>query len=290
MATLVKSKKVKAVGKLTPVNDMRVALYVRVSTVVQANEGHSIDAQLKQLREYCSIKGWNNAIEFVDAGISGKDTHRNAFSEMVELIKERKFDCVVATKLDRVARNTKDFLQTVDLFEHYNCNTILLKENFDTTTPHGKFALTIFAALAELEASMITERVTMGKVENAAKGGYNGAVVPYGYDLVGGELIPNGDATIVERIFKEFVNGRSLNAIATGLNVDGILSPKSSKWYHATVKYIIDNGCYAGIAQYDGQSVPASRNAIVSMDVHLAAIERLKVLSKGNPNFGKSKE
>lgn len=286
MATLAKKSKKTVVEVVS--SDIKVALYVRVSTKLQVDEGYSIDAQLKELHRYCALKGWVNVVEFVDAGLSGKTKERDSFQELLQRCELGEFNKIVATKLDRLARNTKDFLEVAEKAKKLGVGIVLLAEDFDTSTPNGFFALTMFAALAQLEASMITARVTAGKVEKASQGGYNGGNSVYGYDLVEGVFIPNDKARIVNQIFEDFVNGKSLNAIATKLNNDGVESPKGSKWYHVTIRYILDNGLYAGIAQYDGQSVEDKHYNIITMETHRKAIERLQGLSKGNPNFKKN--
>lgn len=286
MATLAKKVK-KTVQELTG-SDLNVALYVRVSTTKQVKEGYSIEAQLKDLHEYCALNGWTNAVEFIDGGVSGTKLERGAFQELLKRCELGEFNKVVCMKLDRLARNARDFLEVSDKFTKLNVGVVLVKQGFDTSTANGKFALTVFAALAELEASMITERVTEGKEEKASQGGYNGGQSVYGYDFVDGVFIPNDKARIVNQIFDDFVNGKSLNAIAIKLNENGVESPKGSKWRHSTIRYILDNGLYAGIAQYDGQSVENKHYNIITMETHKKAIERLQGLSKGNPNFRKN--
>ena len=158
------------------------ALYIRVSTEKQADEGFSLDAQEMRLRAYCEAQQWNvcpNHI-YVDAGISGKSTDREQFQAMMQAAKDGSVKRIVTMKLDRLARNTKDFLSIVDTLQNDGCDLVLIKESFDTSTPQGKFALTMFAAIAELEASTITERVMTGKAQKAADGGYNGSRCPLG--------------------------------------------------------------------------------------------------------------
>ena len=149
------------------------ALYIRVSTDKQADEGYSLDAQESRLRSFCDAQGWEvcPGHVYVDAGLSGKSTERPAFQKMLQAAQDKRIVRVVAIKLDRMARNTREFLATVDQLDKFDCALVLLKESFDTSTPHGRFALTMFAAIAELESSQITERVMSGKREKAAQGG-----------------------------------------------------------------------------------------------------------------------
>ncbi len=103
----------------------------------------------------------------IDAGISGKaTTERPAFQTMMAAAQAGQVQRIVAMKLDRLARNVKDFLGIVDELRAMKCDLVLVKKSFDTSTPQGKFALTMFAAMAELEASTITERIS-GQLEQA---------------------------------------------------------------------------------------------------------------------------
>ena len=258
---------------------MFTALYIRVSTESQAEEGYSLDAQASRLQSYCDAQGWtvSPAHIYVDAGLSGKSTDRPAFQAMTQAAQDGQITRIVAMKLDRLARNTRDFLSTVETLQAAGCDLVLLKESFDTGTPHGKFALTMFAAIAELEVSQIAERVKSGKVQKAAQGGDNGRYCPLGYRFDNGQYIAEESAAAVVRsIFAEFTTGQTLTAIAARLNAQDVPTARGGKWYPATVRYILANGFYSGLNQYDGQAAPASHPAIVSPDTYSAAIARLE--------------
>jgi site-specific DNA recombinase len=260
------------------------ALYMRVSTDAQAEEGYSLDAQRDKLQSYCHARGWNVCPDYIytDAGISGTSTDgRKALGEMLAAAKNGLIARVVAVKLDRIARNVRDFLGIVAELDAAGCDLVLMAESFDTGTPTGKFALTMFAAMAELEASTITERVMSGKRQKATTGGYNGAPIPLGYEYAGGVFTPNDNAATVRRIFAEFVDGRTLSAIANGLNEDGIATARGGKWYPATVRYVLNNGFYAGLAQYGEVETDGEHPSIVERTTYDAAHARLVALRPG---------
>ncbi len=260
------------------------ALYIRVSTDAQAEEGYSLDAQRDKLLAYCHAHGWNVCPDhiYTDAGISGTSTDgRIALGAMLAAARAGEITRVVAIKLDRIARNVRDFLGIVTELDEAGCGLVLMAESFDTGTPTGKFALTMFAAMAELEASTITERVMSGKRQKATTGGYNGAPVPLGYDYTMGIFVPNEHAPTVRRIFAEFVAGQTLSTIADGLNRDGIATARGRKWYAATVRYILNNGFYAGLAQYGEVEVEGEHPPIVDRCIYDAAHPRLVALRPG---------
>ena len=266
------------------ISENNTALYIRVSTEGQAEEGYSLAAQEERLRAFCTAQGWTvNADHiYIDAGISGKSTARPAYQDMMRAAAEGRIGRIVAIKLDRIARNTKDFLHTVDLLSKLGVDLILIKESFDTSTPHGKFALTMFAAIAELEASQITERMMSGKVQKASEGGYNGSQCPYGYEYIDGEFKPTADAQTVVDIFHTYVNdGGSMSGIAKGLNEGNVPTAKGGKWYAGTIRYILSNGFYAGLAQWDGQEVAGAHKGIISHSTYEAACKRLRNAKPG---------
>lgn len=261
------------------------ALYVRVSTEKQADEGFSLDAQEERLQAYCVAQGWTVEAShvYIDAGISGKSMNdRKAFQAMINAARQGGIGRIVAVKLDRLARNVKDFLGIVDELKAANCDLVLVKESFDTSTPHGKFALTMFAAMAELEASTITERVMSGKSQKAAEGGYNGSQCPLGYEYsADGFTVVPGPAESVQSVFAMFVDGMGLSAIANQLNNAGATTAKGGKWYASTVKYILSNGFYAGLAQWGECEVIGSHPAIIDRTLYEQAHRRLVDLRPG---------
>lgn len=261
------------------------ALYIRVSTEKQADEGFSLDAQKSRLQAYCDAQQWYVCPGhiYIDAGISGKSTvGRDSFNAMMQAAKDGKVKRVVAMKLDRIARNTKDFLSIADQLQSYGCDLVLIKESFDTSTPQGKFFLTMSAAMAELEASTITERVMTGKQQKASEGGYNGSQCPLGYSYENGEFAINeSQAVTVRDIFSSFVNGQSMASIAAALNDGNVPTVRGGRWHTETVKYILKNGFYCGLAQWDDCEVQGSHQAIISRRTYEDAHTRLMGLKPG---------
>lgn len=138
---------------------MRVG-YVRCSTVEQ-NEAR----QMKMMAEQCVEK------VFIDKA-SGKNTDRQNFKAMMAFI--RSDDTVIVESISRIARNTKDLLSIISTLTEKGVEFVSLKENIDTATPHGRFMLTVFAALAELERESILERQREGIEIAKAEGKYKG--------------------------------------------------------------------------------------------------------------------
>ena len=145
---------------------MRV-FYVRCSTIEQ-NEARQLNMAEEQNAEKV----------FVDKA-SGKNTNRAAFKEMMAFV--RAGDTVVVESISRIARNTRDLLSIVSELTEKGVEFVSLKENIDTTTPQGRFMLTVFGALAELERENILERQREGIEIAKSEGKYKGRK-PIDYD------------------------------------------------------------------------------------------------------------
>jgi DNA invertase Pin-like site-specific DNA recombinase len=145
----------------------RTALYARIST---SNNGQSPEMQLRELREYCERRGLNIAGEYVDTGISGAKDKRPALDRLMSDAHKRRFDVVAVWKFDRFARNVSHLLRALDTFRVLGIEFVSLSESLDTATPAGRMVFTVLGAVAELERSLIAERVRAGLRNARVKG------------------------------------------------------------------------------------------------------------------------
>jgi DNA invertase Pin-like site-specific DNA recombinase len=145
---------------------MRAALYARVST---ANNGQDPTMQTRELGEFCQRRGWTLA-EYVDVGISGTKEKRPALDRLMADAHRRKFDVVVVWRFDRFARSVSHLLRALETFQALGIEFVSLSEQMDTSTPTGKMVFTVLGAVAELERSLIVERVKAGLRNARAKG------------------------------------------------------------------------------------------------------------------------
>jgi DNA invertase Pin-like site-specific DNA recombinase len=152
---------------VAPHSITRTALYARIST---ANNGQSPEMQLRELREYCERRGWTVAGEYVDAGISGARDRRPELGRLMADAHKRRFDVVAVWKFDRFARSVSHLLRALDTFRVLGIEFVSLSESLDTATPAGRMVFTVLGAVAELERSLIAERVRAGLRNARAKG------------------------------------------------------------------------------------------------------------------------
>ena len=145
----------------------RVAIYARVST---ADKKQSPEMQLRELREYCGRRGWQITNEYVDVGISGAKDSRPELNRLVADAHKRRFDVMAVWKFDRFARSVSHLLRALDTFRVLGIEFVSLSESLDTATPAGRMVFTVLGAVAELERSLIVERVKAGLRNARAKG------------------------------------------------------------------------------------------------------------------------
>ena len=142
------------------------AIYARVST----NNGQDPEMQLRELREYCQRRGWEIIHEYVDVGISGTKEKRPQLDKLLADAHRRYFDVVVVWRFDRFARSVSHLLRALENFRSLGIEFVSLSEQVDTSTPTGKMIFTVLGAVAELERSLIVERVRAGLRNARAKG------------------------------------------------------------------------------------------------------------------------
>lgn len=143
-------------SRLSPI---RAAIYARVSTT---NNGQDPSMQTRELREYCERRGWGIAGEYVDVGISGAREKRPELDRLIADAHRRRFDAVVVWRFDRFARSVSHLLRALETFKALGIEFVSLSEQIDTSTPAGKLVFVGLGAVAELERSLITERVRAG--------------------------------------------------------------------------------------------------------------------------------
>ena len=144
---------------------MRIGIYARVSTKDQ-----SCELQVRDLRAYCTARGFDLVREYVDVGQSGAKDSRPELNILMDDARKRQFDAIVVWRFDRFARSTKHLLSALEEFRSLGIQFISYQENVDTSTPLGQALFTIVSAVAQLERDLIRERVSAG-IRNARANG-----------------------------------------------------------------------------------------------------------------------
>jgi len=126
--------------------------------------------QTRELRQFAEARGWQVVGEYVDVGISGTKEKRPELDRLMADAHRRKFDAVAVWRFDRFARSVSHLLRALETFNALGVGFVSLSEQVDTSTPMGRMVFTILGSVAELERSLIVERVRAGVRNARAKG------------------------------------------------------------------------------------------------------------------------
>ena len=246
-----------------PEKNILVAIYCRVSTIEQAEEGYSIAEQERLLEEWCKKMNYTVYKCYSDRGISGKDIkNRPQLKELLNDAQEKKFDMVISWKINRISRKLADVLKIVDILEQNNITFKSHSEPFETDTPAGKMQFQMMALIGEFERGTIAQNVKMGMCAKARAGEWCGGRV-LGYDLVPMEnqegtkrrktklTINENEAETVRLIFNEYAEGKGYKAITSKLNSLGYKTKKGNNFSIGSIKDIITNPVYIGKVRYN---------------------------------------
>lgn len=192
----------------------KAAIYCRVSTEEQAENGYSMEAQEERLLAYAKSLDLDVLKIYRDGGFSGTNIERPGLQMLLEGIKNKVYDVVLIYKLDRFSRSQKDTLDMLeDVLLANNCDLISLSESFDTSTAFGRAMIGILSVFAQLERENILERYMSGKIIKAKKGGYNGGNIPLGYDRVGDKFVLNENAKYIKLAFDMYLQNYGIPTI-----------------------------------------------------------------------------
>jgi len=144
----------------------KAAIYARVSTPDQ-----HVEAQLYDLRDLAAKRGYTVIREFEDRGVSGSKSKRAGLDAMLSSARRREFDVLLVAAFDRIARSTKNFLEIVDELNELGIEFVSAREAIDTSGPRGRMFITLVGSIAELERSLITERIRAGMRRVRLEGG-----------------------------------------------------------------------------------------------------------------------
>jgi DNA invertase Pin-like site-specific DNA recombinase len=145
----------------------RVAIYARVSTT---NHGQDTGMQTREQHQFAKARGWQVFDDYIDQGMSGSKDFRPELNRLMADAHKRRFDVVCVWKFDRFARSVSHLLRALETFQALGIEFVSLSEQLDTSTPTGKMVFTVLGAVAELERSLIAERVRAGLRNARAKG------------------------------------------------------------------------------------------------------------------------
>lgn len=264
---------------------MRCAVYTRKST----NEGleqtfNTLDAQRESCVNYIASQkheGWIALDEmYNDGGFTGANTERPALKKLISDIQERKIDCVVVYKVDRLSRSLSDFIKLLEYFETNKITFVSVTQHFNTKNSMGRLTLNILLSFAQFEREIISER-TRDKMSAARKRGrWVGGLPMLGYDIdrASKTLIVNEEeACLVREIFELYIKKCSTMRVANILNEKDYKTKRhkgcsgrvsGGKSFNKTmVSRIISSYIYIGKVEYHSDIYDGQQPAIISEDL-----------------------
>ncbi|MFJ2541555.1 recombinase family protein [Microbacterium sp. NPDC087589] len=211
--------------------------YVRVSSLMQVEEGASLDAQEATLREEATRRGW--AVEIVrEEGKSAKSLRgRDKLTGALERLDRGEAQFLLSVRLDRVSRSVADFASLIDRARRKHWGIVLLSPNLDLSDPSGEFVANVLASAAQYERRLISVRTREGMAQRKAEG------VTFGRE-VASDFLPT-----YERVLTMHGAGESLNAIARTLNQEGVPTAKGGQWYPSTVRAMVTSQTAKALSQ-----------------------------------------
>jgi site-specific DNA recombinase len=246
------------------------AIYTRVSTDLQAEkEFSSCESQEEKIRSFIqSQNNWQIFKVYSDPGYTGANTNRPALQELLEDIKQKKIDIILAYKIDRLTRSPKDFYQLIEFFEQNNVSFISVTERFDTSTPAGRLLRNIMLTFAQFERELTSERTKDKMLERARKGMYNGGYAPYGYKRENKKLIINKrEAEIVRMIFETYIETGSLTKVYDLLKEKNIKNRQGKPFYKTVLGFLLRNPVYAGKVKHNDKIYQGIHEPVISEEI-----------------------
>jgi DNA invertase Pin-like site-specific DNA recombinase len=205
---------------------MNVLGYVRVSTAEQGRSGLGLAAQRAAIEDACARNSWT-LIDIVEDVASGKSMRRSGLEAALTAVEGGAADGIVAAKLDRLSRSVLDFSGLVCRAQDRGWNLVVLDLGLDLSTPQGRFTAHVLCAMSELERELIVQRTRDGLAIARQRGVRLGRP----------SKVP---AAVIDRVVRERSAGRTLAAIATALNIEGVPTPNGGQaWYPAGVARLL---------------------------------------------------
>ncbi len=269
------------------------AIYTRKSTTEGLDQDFtSLDAQRESAESYIKSQqheGWVVLNElYDDGGFTGANIERPGLQKLLSDIKEKKIDCVVVYKIDRLSRSLLDFSQLLEFFDKNNVTFVSVTQNFSTNTSMGRLTLNILLSFAQFEREIISERTRDKMGAARKKGQWMGGRAPIGYDLnkeTKKLIINETEVKLIREIYDLYIGGNSLLKTAMILNEKGY---RTKRWVtkkgkvcsgltfgNTHVQQIIKNVLYIGKVKYQGKIYDGQQPAIIDEETFKKAQDKL---------------
>lgn len=220
----------------------RIAIgYIRVSSLGQAVEGISLEAQAAKIRVWAAANDYEVQAIHQDAGVSGgKTTNRPALQKALQEATDGK--ALIVYSLSRLARSTKDAIAISERLAKAGADLVSVSEKIDTTSASGKMVFRLMAVLSEFERDLVAERTKLAMAHLRSQGKRVGQV-PFGWKLCSGGKklkVDEREQIVIKTMLRLRKRGRSFNKIAAGLAAKGCIAKSGRcRWSGKVVRGIL---------------------------------------------------
>lgn len=271
---------------------MKAALYIRVSSAEQAEEGYSLPAQELRLRTYCSEKGYEVSGLYADEGISAKDMrHRPGLLSLMENAQKGNFEIVLVWKLTRFSRNLKDLVTACAELQRHEVYLESITEAFDARTSSGRLILGILGSIAQWEREVIGENTKMGMAERARQGHKTCSYI-LGYDPApsGGMTVNRKEAEIVRYIYQSYLQYQSVTKVADLCQKRDYVGKRGKLLSVSAVHKILTRCTYCGYYSHGGNPVKPAPGESFPAIINVQEYNRVQRLLEDSPNSGRRRK
>lgn len=281
---------------------MKAVMYLRVSTKEQAEEGYSIAAQQAACVRHIADHGWDLADAYIDRGESARTADRPQFQAMLQQISgDRSIRYLVVHKLDRLARNIKDYATVREMLEKAGVQLVSVTEGLEAT-PSGRMVEGMLAVVAEWYSNNLSTEIRKGQAQKVREGGWP-THAPVGYRNVriegaGGQrrgratIVPDKQAPLVGQAFELYATGEwSLSALRKEMHTRGLRNRGTGPMTRSGLCDMLKNVAYIGKVPWRGEVHDGSHEPIVPTPLFervqqvLAGHDRAKVRQRTHTHY-----
>lgn len=249
--TVIPASQIKSVAAANIGRKKRVAAYCRVSTELEEQQS-SFKNQVEYYTNMINNRpDWELAGVFADDGVSGTNAKKRfGFMDMIAACEEGRVDLVITKSISRFARNTADSLNYCRKLKNLGIPIIFEKEGINTMEASGELMFTILSSLAQEESRNISENTAWGirsKFRQGIPHINTEALLGYDKDADGNLVINEEQASVVRRVYREFLEGWDISDIARRLKDEGIPGVHGRvSWHAVTIKRMLQNEKHVG--------------------------------------------
>lgn len=275
-----------------PSKIVRSAIYARKSSDEGLEQPYnSLDAQRDACAAYIASQrheGWQLIPKFYDdGGFSGGSMKRPALQELLGDIRAGQVDVVVVYKIDRLTRALLDFAKIIEILDESKASFVSVTQAFNTTSSMGRLTLNVLLSFAQFERELTSERTREKAASTRARGYWVGGQVPFGYDFIAGELVPNeAEAAAVQSFFAHYLKRGSIPAVQNFAAANGIVGKVRGQRPAKALNYgnfaaILTNPVYIGKIRHRDQVLPGKHQVIVEAGVFEKVQQRIAAHRRG---------